>query len=376
MNTSRPELQHVPDAASDHDTNEHASSPNAPAAGNATRIQCDLALWWHANARDLPWRFGRTTPWGVLVSEVMSQQTQMNRVVPYWTAWMRHWPDPEALAAASTAEVITAWGRLGYPRRALRLQECAREVATRYGNRLPRSYDELVALPGIGDYTASAVMSFAFGERIAVIDTNIRRVLSRLFSGEESLGGSTTAKDRDLASRALPEDQAASVTWNEAVMELGALVCTAKSPACQTCPVASDCAFLAAGRPGLGERRTRPRQRFAGTNRQVRGMVLAALRALPADVPILPRAQVAALWPDQVQLDACVASLDEDGLIEIIGDEGIRLPIGRTRQAVAGANADASGTHADVNAAADAGTHTGVDIDAYVPTSQPDATNV
>lgn len=375
MNTNRPDTPHTPDAPSARA--KPAATDHVPQIRHTPEIQRVLTLWWHTNARDLPWRFGRTTPWGVLVSEVMSQQTQMSRVVPYWTAWMRHWPDPEALAVASTAEVITAWGRLGYPRRALRLQECAREVATRYSNRLPRSYDELVALPGIGDYTASAVMSFAFGERIAVIDTNIRRVLSRLFVGEESLGGSTTAKDRRLAERVLPEDQADSVvTWNEAVMELGALVCTAKSPACQTCPVASDCAFLAAGRPGLGERRTRPRQRFAGTNRQVRGMVLAALRALPADVPILPRAQVAALWPDQAQLDACVASLDEDGLIEIIGDEGIRLPTGRARQAVAGANADASGTHADVNAAADAGTHTGVDIDAHVPTSQPDATNV
>ncbi|MEJ5921205.1 A/G-specific adenine glycosylase [Bifidobacterium thermophilum] len=331
MNTNRPDTPHTPDAPSGRA--KPAAADHTPQIHHTPQIQRTLALWWHANARDLPWRFGRTTPWGVLVSEVMSQQTQMSRVVPYWTAWMRHWPDPEALAAASTAEVITAWGRLGYPRRALRLQECAREVATMYGDQLPRSYDELVALPGIGDYTASAVLSFAFGERIAVIDTNIRRVLTRLFVGEESLGGSTSAKDRDLASRVLPEDRAASVVWNEAVMELGALVCAAKSPACETCPVASVCAFLAAGRPGLGQRRTRPRQRFAGTNRQVRGIVLAALRALPGDAPVLPRARVAALWPDRVQLDACVASLDEDGLIEIIGDEGIRLPAGRAADA-------------------------------------------
>lgn len=157
---------------------------------NDTAISLRLGAWWEANARDLPWRFGRATPWGVLVSEVMSQQTQMSRVVPYWTDWMERWPDARALAEAPKAEVITAWGRLGYPRRALRLQECARVVAEEYGDELPRTYDELVALPGIGDYTASAVLSFAFGERIAVIDTNIRRVLSRVFLGTESHGGS------------------------------------------------------------------------------------------------------------------------------------------------------------------------------------------
>lgn len=153
------------------------------------RVRALLSAWWEANARDLPWRFGRTTPWGVLVSEVMSQQTQMSRVVPYWTDWMRVWPDVTALAGASTAEVITAWGRLGYPRRALRLQECARVAFEQYHGRLPQTYDELTALPGIGDYTASAVLSFAFGVRIAVVDTNIRRVLSRVFLGVESRGG-------------------------------------------------------------------------------------------------------------------------------------------------------------------------------------------
>lgn len=285
-----------------------------------------LAAWWDANARDLPWRFGRTTPWGVLVSEVMSQQTQMSRVVPYWETWMRVWPDAAALADATTAEVITAWGRLGYPRRALRLQECARVVRDRYVDELPCTYDELTGLPGIGDYTASAVLSFAFGVRVAVIDTNIRRVLSRVFLGVESRGGAATPSERALANRVLPEDATRSVTWNQSVMELGATVCTAKNPLCDDCPVREDCAFLAAGRPGLGERRTRPRQRFAGTDRQVRGLVLNALRGLPAGAPVLPRADVEALWADHVQLDQCVASLDEDGLIEILPDGGVQLP--------------------------------------------------
>ncbi|NEG89760.1 A/G-specific adenine glycosylase [Bifidobacterium aerophilum] len=289
-------------------------------------VRRKLAAWWDTNARDLPWRFGRTTPWGVLVSEVMSQQTQMSRVVPYWETWMRAWPDAAALADATTAEVITAWGRLGYPRRALRLQDCARAVRDRYADELPRTYDELTGLPGIGDYTASAVLSFAFGERIAVIDTNIRRVLSRVFLGEESLGGSAKPAERELVNRVLPADAARSVTWNQSVMELGATVCTAKRPLCDVCPVAEHCAFLAAGRPGLGERRTRPRQRFAGTDRQVRGIVLDALRGLPDGQSVLERSRIESLWADHVQLDQCIASLDEDGLIDMLPDGGVRLP--------------------------------------------------
>ena len=305
-----------------------------------------LAAWWELNARDLPWRFGRTTPWGVMVSEVMSQQTQMSRVVPYWESWMAVWPDAAALAEASTAEVITAWGRLGYPRRALRLQECARVVAEEYANELPHTYEELVALPGVGDYTASAVLSFAFGERVAVIDTNIRRVLSRVFLGVESRGGAASRAERELAWHVLPEEgrgqeaSGSSVIWNQAVMELGATVCTAKAPQCGDCPLRGECAFLAAGLPGLGERRTRPRQRFQGTDRQVRGIILNALRQAAAQAArgvadgrletgapgAVPRSQIEQLWPDHVQLDACIASLDEDGLLDMLPDGSLRLP--------------------------------------------------
>lgn len=179
-----------------NDTNE----PNTEIE-NAEAVADALAEWWHASARDLPWRFGRTTAWGVLVSEVMSQQTQMSRVVPYWNDWMERWPDAVALADAAKADVITAWGRLGYPRRALRLQECARVVASDYDNKLPRTYDELLALPGIGDYTASAVMSFAFGERIAVVDTNIRRVLSRVFLARSRLAAQQALRNVRWRSR-------------------------------------------------------------------------------------------------------------------------------------------------------------------------------
>lgn len=313
---------------------------------SATAACRHLAAWWELNARDLPWRFGRTTPWGVMVSEVMSQQTQMSRVVPYWESWMAVWPDAAALAEASTAEVITAWGRLGYPRRALRLQECARVVAEEYANELPHTYEELVALPGVGDYTASAVLSFAFGERVAVIDTNIRRVLSRVFLGVESRGGAASRTERELAGRVLPEEMperdasGLSVIWNQAVMELGATVCTAKAPQCGDCPLRDECAFLAAGLPGLGERRTRPRQRFQGTDRQVRGIILNALRQAAAQAVhgvvdgrletgapgAVPRSQIEQLWPDHVQLDACIASLDEDGLLDMLPDGSLRLP--------------------------------------------------
>ena len=316
-------------------------------------IRLRLFDWWSRYARDLPWRFGRTTPWGVLVSEVMSQQTQMSRVVPYWTAWMRVWPDAASLAAAPKAEVITAWGRLGYPRRALRLQECARQVAGQYADRLPRDYDQLVALPGIGDYTASAVMSFAYGERIAVIDTNIRRVLSRVFLGRESTGGAASREERQLAWQVLPEDEdpeasdhrvngddrletadpqirsaawrePPSARWNQAVMELGATVCVARKPACDICPLAGHCRFLKAGLPGLGAGRTRPRQRFAGTDRQIRGSILQALRQA-SGAPVF-RKDLKPLCDDEIRLDRCIASLDEDGLLEIGQDGSLSLP--------------------------------------------------
>ena len=316
-------------------------------------IRLRLFDWWSRYARDLPWRFGRTTPWGVLVSEVMSQQTQMSRVVPYWTAWMRVWPDAASLAAAPKAEVITAWGRLGYPRRALRLQECARQVAGQYADRLPRDYDQLVALPGIGDYTASAVMSFAYGERIAVIDTNIRRVLSRVFLGRESTGGAASREERQLAWQVLPEDEdpeasdhrvngddrletadpqirsaawrePPSARWNQAVMELGATVCVARKPACDICPLAGHCRFLKAGLPGLGSGRTRPRQRFAGTDRQIRGSILQALRQA-SGAPVF-RKDLKPLCDDEIRLDRCIASLDEDGLLEIGPDGLLSLP--------------------------------------------------
>lgn len=306
-------------------SNPAQSVQTAAQIQRAARCMAPLAGWWDANARDFPWRFGRTSPWGVLVSEVMSQQTPMQRVLPHWTAWMREWPTPAALAAASTADVITAWGHLGYPRRALRLRECAESICKDWNGDVPRDYRDLVALPGVGDYTASAVMSFAFGERVPVIDTNIRRVLARALEGRESLGGSATAHERRLIAACLPAGKEQSVVWNQSVMELGAVVCTAAHPACESCPIAQECAFLAAGRPGLGQRRTRPRQRFAGTDRQVRGIVLKALREAGPGAKLDYR-HVRALWDDAVQLDACLASLDDDGLIVLGPEKSVSLP--------------------------------------------------
>lgn len=319
----------------------------------ARMVREPLGQWWDANARDLPWRFGRTDAWGILVSEVMSQQTQMGRVVPYWTAWMRCWPSPVQLASASTADVVTAWGRLGYPKRALRLQACARVVVDDYDNQLPKTYKELTSLPGVGDYTACAVMSFAFGEPVAVIDTNIRRVLSRVFLAKESIGGSASREERQLAdivlaSQAEPGQVASSMhstahsssgssvdssahlvsmtpsIWNQAVMELGALVCKASRPDCESCPIRQYCSFWANGRPGLGQKRTRPRQHFQGTNRQVRGIILQALRQ--ADSKRLARTAIDELWDDAAQLGECVISLEQDGLIALYDDGSLSLP--------------------------------------------------
>ena len=324
----------------------HLSSQQGPgtadggASSDETAISAyrALAQWWGSNARDFPWRFGKTTPWGILVSEVMSQQTPMSRVLPYWEKWMGTWPGPQAVSEASTAEIISAWGHLGYPRRALRLQECARTLVRDCDGRLPASYDGLTALPGIGDYTASAVLSFAFGIRIPVIDTNIRRVLVRVFDGAESTGGAAGTHDRELAARVLPAGSHQSVVWNQSVMELGAVVCTAKKPRCAVCPLNSLCRFYAAGLPGLGQKPTRPRQKFRGTNRYVRGLILKTLREAEAETGpgtaavaqrrsrFISYSELKSLWNDTVQLDGCIASLDEDGLIVINKDHSVSLP--------------------------------------------------
>lgn len=299
-----------------------------------------IETWFAANARDLPWR-GGCSPWGVLVSEIMLQQTPVVRVQPVWEEWMRRWPTPAALAAEPSGEVLRAWGRLGYPRRALRLHAAATAMVEAFDGEVPGSYEELLKLPGVGSYTAAAVAAFAFGLRENVVDTNIRRVHARLVTGKALPSPSLTAAEMQLSARLLPADPAESVLWNAGVMELGALVCTARSPKCVLCPVQEQCAWIAAGQP---EPDYIPKgQPWAGTDRQVRGAVMAVLRAaeqpVHLDLFVQPAADLAvelesgldgahrgpvrtalehlhALNTDPGQLDRAIAGLLTDGLAQ------------------------------------------------------------
>ncbi|OCI32997.1 HhH-GPD family protein [Oerskovia enterophila] len=303
-------------------TGTRAALASRPAPDPHADLRDAVGRWFAANARDLPWRRDDCSPWGVLVSEVMLQQTPVVRVEPAWRAWMDRWPEPADLAAASTADVLRAWGRLGYPRRALRLQDCARAVVERHGGRVPQDADELLALPGVGEYTAAAVTAFAHGRRAVVVDTNVRRVLARAVSGTALPAPSYTAAERRLAALVAPTEDDDAALWAAASMELGALVCTARSPRCDECPVADLCAWRAAGSPPDEHAARRRTQAWEGTDRQARGRVMGALRA--ADGPV-HRDVVAGLWPDAAQLGRCVASLVEDGLLEQDGDV-YRLP--------------------------------------------------
>lgn len=285
--------------------------PDAPPAPHDLRAP--VLAWFSEHARDLPWRAADRTPWGVLVSEVMLQQTPVVRVEPAWRAWMQRWPGPVDLADASTADVLRAWDRLGYPRRALRLQECARTVVERHGGVLPSTEAQLLALPGVGAYTAAAVLAFAFGRRSVVLDTNVRRVLARTVAGEALPAPTQTAAETRLAAGYVPDDDATAARWAAASMELGALVCTARAPRCDACPVQDRCRWLAAGRPGDVHAHRRRTQAWAGTDRQVRGRVMALLREALGPVPA---AAVDAVWQDAGQLARCVDGLVADGLVE------------------------------------------------------------
>ncbi|QIK84817.1 A/G-specific adenine glycosylase [Sanguibacter sp. HDW7] len=252
----------------------------------------------------------------------MSQQTPVARVEPSWRAWLERWPGPAELAAAEAADVLRMWGTLGYPRRALRLQDCARTIVERHGGEVPSTSEELLALPGIGPYTTGAVLAFAFGRRAVVLDTNVRRVLARAVAGTALPHPHQTAGEVRLAEQVLPDDDASAAAWAAASMELGALVCTARAPRCGECPVADLCAWRLAGSPPdehAGRRRT---QAWEGTDRQCRGRVMGALRA--ASVPV-PRAELAELWPDAAQLERCIATLVEDHLAEE-SPGGLHLP--------------------------------------------------
>jgi A/G-specific adenine glycosylase len=267
--------------------------------------------WYADHARDLPWRRPEASPWSVLVSELMLQQTPVARVLPVHETWLERWPTPASLAAEPTGEAVRAWGRLGYPRRALRLHAAATAIVDRHGGEVPSSYDDLIALPGVGDYTAAAVASFAFRQRHAVLDTNVRRVLARAVGGVELPGPSVTRAERELAASVLPEDDETAATWAVAVMELGALVCTAATPQCGACPVANRCAWRTAGSPAY-DGPPRRGQAWSGTDRQCRGRLLALLRE--SDGPVHRRRLVEA-WPDAPQRERCLQTLVDDGLV-------------------------------------------------------------
>ncbi|WP_245990879.1 A/G-specific adenine glycosylase [Bogoriella caseilytica] len=299
--------------------------------GDLTPLHHGVLAWYREHARDLPWRRPDASAWAVLVSEVMLQQTPVVRVEPAWRAWMERWPTPAALAAAEPAEVLRAWDRLGYPRRALRLRECAATIAARHGGVVPEDEAELLALPGVGEYTAAAVRAFAYRRRAVVLDTNVRRVLGRVADGVALPPPSLGRAERERAAALVPEDAETSARWNVAVMELGALVCTARSPRCPECPVQGRCAWLAAGHPEdahAGRRRT---QGWHGTDRQARGRIMAALRdtegALTQEELLTAAAGGAApeALDDPARPARALTSLVTDGLaVEVEG--GYRLP--------------------------------------------------
>jgi A/G-specific adenine glycosylase len=290
-----------------------------PPSASLTALVAD---WYRNNARDLPWRRAECTPWGVLVSEVMLQQTPVARVVPVWQRWLQRWPRPSDLAAAPRAEVLREWGKLGYPRRALRLHEAARVISQEHGDAVPGEIDVLEALPGVGSYTARAVTAFGHGRRCPVVDTNVRRVVARAVHGAGEAGPARVRADLADVEALLPADEPAAARLSAALMELGAVVCTARAPRCPACPARTACHAHAAGRPAwTGPRR--PVQGFAGTDRQVRGLLLDVLRS--AETPV-ERALLDAVWPDAGQRDRCLDSLLVDGLAEQASDGRFTLP--------------------------------------------------
>jgi A/G-specific adenine glycosylase len=281
-----------------------------------------LLDWYAGAARDLPWRRADATPWGVLVSEVMLQQTPVARVLPTYRSWMQRWPRPSGLAAATPGDAVRAWGRLGYPRRALRLHACAAALVDRHEGEVPADLEALLCLPGVGAYTARAVAAFAFGQRRPVVDTNVRRVVARAFGGQGEARPPSTARDLATVAALLPAEPARAARVSVALMELGALLCTARTPRCSDCPLRKTCAWRLAGAPPYAGPRSRP-QRFTGTDRQVRGLLLEVLRASPAPVE---GAALDVVWPDARQRARALDALVVDGLVDPLPDGRYALP--------------------------------------------------
>ena len=282
----------------------------------------EIATWYDRAARDLPWRRPDATPWAVLVSEIMLQQTPVARVLPAYARWLARWPAAADLAADAPGEAVREWGRLGYPRRALRLHAAATTIVRQHDGKVPSRYDQLRALPGIGDYTAAAVATFAYRQRHAVLDTNVRRVLARALDGIGGPPASVTIAERARAESLLPDDAELASRFCVGLMELGALVCRARDPLCATCPLQRNCAWRLAGAPDNAP--VKRAQRYEGTDRQVRGRLLSVLRAADASVP---RAAFDVAWPDAVQRTRALDSLLADGLVVRRREGNYSLPV-------------------------------------------------
>lgn len=287
-----------------------------------SKLHAPVLDWYDGHARDLPWRTPEASPWSVMVSEFMLQQTPVARVLDVHAAWLERWPTPAALAADPVGEALRMWGRLGYPRRALRLHAAATSIVERHGGEVPPSYDDLLALPGVGDYTASAIASFAFGRRHVVLDTNVRRVLGRAVGGVEFPAPGITRAERAVAEALLPDQAPIAATWAVATMELGALVCTARDPRCGDCPIAGSCAWRGAGFPPYAGPPRRG-QAWAGTDRQCRGRLMALVREAEGPVHL---SSIEAVWTVDEQRVRCLASLVHDGLLVPAGPSTYTLP--------------------------------------------------
>jgi len=281
----------------------------------------DAVLDWFAqNARELPWRNGASA-WGVMVSEFMLQQTPVARVLPIFAEWMERWPTPAALAVEPSGEAVRAWGRLGYPRRALRLHAAAVVIVAEHGGDVPADHDKLLALPGVGSYTAAAISSFAFDQRHVVLDTNVRRVFARVRDGVALPSPSLTAAEREAALQLLPDFSEAS-RWAAGTMELGAVVCTARSPRCEQCPVREQCRWRALGYP-VYDGPKRSTQTYDGTDRQCRGRILQLLRDAHGPVG---KTAIDRVWDKPEQRERSLDGLVADGLVELVGEDGFALP--------------------------------------------------
>ena len=251
-----------------------------------------------------------------MVSEFMLQQTPVNRVLPVWQEWLNRWPAPKDLASAKKSEVITAWGRLGYPRRALRLHESAITISTKFNNEVPQEIERLLALPGVGEYTAAAISAFAFNQSTLVLDINIRRFFARAIDGQSQPTSTPSKWERKIRRQLIPLDGA---KWATASMEFGALICTSRNPSCEICPLKGQCAWRKSGYPQSDL--VRRSQTWNGTDRQCRGTIVQALR----ESQKLNMSKILQLWHDQAQIEKALKTLIADGLIETIG-KSFQLP--------------------------------------------------